>query len=174
MAGRQGDKRQVSNIGLRVNPAERVADVMNLDIRIDEADVTVSFNNGHEQDPNLIFLCENNDRVISGSENAHIPATNDWNRFANEIKWGHHPAVFLCSAASERYYPVAYQFNRSADGTAVAGGVMEISYYREVDGQMELWIERRTFTGAPFGGWQYSGGNPRPVILKVRLGTITC
>lgn len=150
-------------------------EIINLVINIDETDIAVYFNNAHVKDPNLIFLYENNDIVISGSDNAHTPVTNGWNRFANEIKWGHYPAVFLCSPTSERYYPVAYQFNRSADGTVVAGGVMEISYYKEVDGQMELWIERRIFQGEPSAGNTYTPGasGMGPVILKVQLGPIT-
>lgn len=124
--------------------------------------------------PNLIFLYEDSDGVISSADHDDGGSyVGNWNWFGSELEVNQHPVVYLCSRESGSYCPVFYQVSRNEDGS-VSGFSMEISYYREVDGQLELWTEQRIFSGLPGSGATYA--NPAasgPKIRKVSLGAIT-
>lgn len=146
-------------------------DVIVLQVQRKGEELSVSFQNRDEVHRNLLLLYENNDNVIDGNDkdlsdmsSIHI---GNWMRFEEEIRRGYYPVVYLKSFASERYYPVSYQYSISPDNSTLSL-VMEISYYKEVDGMMELWIENRTFVDNLY---RY-GGNGIPEIKKVVLGAV--
>lgn len=147
-------------------------DIIVLQIRRNGTEVSVWFQNRDKVHRNLLLLYENNDCVIDGNDkdvtDQAIIHRGNWDKFEEEIRRGYYPVVYLKSPTSERYYPVSYQYTISPDNS-VFSLVMEISYYKETNGVMELWIEKRTFMN---NFYQYAG-NGRPEIKKVVLGTVT-
>lgn len=146
-------------------------DVIVLQVRRNGEDLSVSFQNQDEVRRDLLLLYENNDNVIDGqdrdvSDRSVIHAEN-WERFKQEIKRGYYPVVYLKSLNSGSYCPVSYQYTLSSE-KSVLSLVMEISYYKEVDGVMELWLERRVFEDDLY---RYAGDG-KPEIKRVVLGTV--
>lgn len=146
-------------------------DIIVLQVQRNGEELSVSFQNRDEVHRDLLLLYENNDNVIDGNDkdlsdmsSIHI---GNWKRFEEEIRRGYYPVVYLKSLTSERYCPVSYQYAISPDNSTFSL-VMEISYYKEVDGMMELWIENRTFVD---NFYRYEG-NGMPEIKKVVLGAI--
>lgn len=123
--------------------------------------------------PNLIFLYEDDNGLISNlDQDGSWTAPVNWEWFASELQAEQYPAVYLRSPNSGGYCPVNYQVFRD-EANVVNGVLMEISYYREVDGHLELWTEQRNFDGLPIISSSYAGGQGEPLkIRKVILGTI--
>lgn len=146
-------------------------DVIVLQVRRNGEDLSVSFQNQDEVRRDLLLLYENNDNVIDGqdrdvSDRSVIHAEN-WERFKQEIKRGYYPVVYLKSLNSGSYCPVSYQYTLSSE-KSVLSLIMEISYYKEVNGVMELWLERRVFEDDLY---RYAGDG-KPEIKRVVLGTV--
>lgn len=138
-----------------------------------EGEEGVDIRNVPEQRHDLIFLYENNDALISGVDfdrNNARAKSNNWNVFASELVHGNQPAVFLASPTSGKYCPVAYTFELDETTKELKNLVMDISYYKEIDGQFQLWIERRRF---PKGCWNPAtydhDDNGKPIFFKFSL-----
>lgn len=123
--------------------------------------------------PNLIFLYEDANGLISNfDQDGSWTAPVNWEWFASGLQAEQYPAVYLRSPNSGGYCPVNYQVFRD-EANVVNGVLMEISYYREVDGHLELWTEQRNFDGLPRISSSYADGQGEPLkIRKVILGTI--
>lgn len=148
-------------------------EIMELSIGVDGDKVDLVFFQKTAFVPNLVFLYEDCNGVISLLDNdkGWSPARN-WEWFSSMLKAGQRPAVYLCSPNSGGYCPVYYQVFQDEAG-AINGVLMETSYYREVDGHLELWTERRNFDGLPETSATYFEGYEEPLrIRKVVLGTI--
>lgn len=139
-------------------------------------DASVRIINNVELRFDLIFLYENNDAVISGGDfdrNNARTKSNNWNVFASELVQGNQPAVFLASPTSGKYCPVAYTFELDETTKELKNLVMDISYYKEIDGQFQLWIERRRFTGGCWSGTTYDhDDNGKPIFFKFSLSPV--
>lgn len=136
-------------------------------------DAFVNIKNTTEVRRDLIFLYEDNNDVISGADSDRNNARakpNNWNIFVTELVQGNQPAVFLASPTSGKYCPVAYTFELDETTKQVKNLVMDISYYKEVNGQFQLWIERRSFPGGcGAGASYYHGDDGMPIFFKFSL-----
>lgn len=146
-------------------------DIIVLQLQKSAGEWLVGFQNRDEVHRDLLLLYENNDNVIDDKDkdvsDKSVIHHGNWTRFEEEVRRGYYPVVYLKSLTSERYYPASYQYSISPE-TSVLSLTMEISYYKEIEGVMELWIERRRFEN---GLYQYVG-NGSPEVKRVVLGTV--
>ncbi len=160
-------------------PCNYISIFMNgiLNILIDFSENEVVIGNVVEQRRDLIFLYEDNDAVISGGDfdrNNALAKAQNWNVFANELIHGNQPAVYLASPTSGKYCPVAYTFELDKTTKQLRNLVMDISYYKEVDGQFQLWIERRRFPeGCAHSSVYDHDDNGKPLFYKFALTPVT-
>lgn len=148
-------------------------EIMELLISVGSDGVEVVFSEETAFIPNLIFLYEDGNGIISllDSDEGGTSLMN-WEWFSSVLKAKQHPAVYLCSPNSGSYCPVTYQVFRN-EQNVINRVFMEISYYREVDGHLELWTEQRDFDGLPATGATYAGSEEETLkIRKVVLGAI--
>lgn len=148
-------------------------EIIELSIHVGNEGVDVEFSEKPAFIPNLIFLYEDGNGIISLLDrDQNWTLLENWERFASELDAKQQPAVYLRSPNSGGYCPAVYQVFRNGEG-AVERFLMEISYYREVDGHLELWTEQRDFDGLPMTGATYAVGQEGALkIRKVVLGTI--
>ena len=102
-------------------------------------------------DKRIFHLKENGDGVISLVDNQ---PHGDWDSFDEELKKGKHPTVYLSTPTSNGECPVVYNFQTNAEGKLE--GIMEIHYYKMVEDERQLWIEKRVFTDGCSSGSLYS------------------
>lgn len=124
-------------------------------------------------DNEVIYLYENNDGIIGLTD--FDPQWQDytignWDRFDEKISRKQTPLTFMSTPTSGQYCPVSYHFNYNPETSALVSGVMDISYYKEVEGQLQLWIERRNFNGN-LSTYTGDEGIGEPKIIKYALGT---
>lgn len=149
-------------------------EIMELSIYVENDGIDVGFAEKPAFIPNLIFLYEDGNGLISNLDrDGSWTLARNWDWFAYELNAEQQPAVYLRSQHSGGYCPVTYQVFRN-EANVINRVLMEISYYREVDGHLELWTEQRDFNGVPaMGGADYFNGQEDPLkIRKVVLGTI--
>lgn len=148
-------------------------EIMELSILVNNDEVAVMFTEKPAFIPNLIFLYEDGNGLISNLDrDGSWTLARNWDWFAYELNAEQQPAVYLRSQNSGGYCPATYQIFRN-EANVINRVLMEISYYREVDGHLELWTEQRNFDGVPSSGANYFDGQGDPLkIRKVVLGTI--
>lgn len=147
----------------------KLSEILKFTIRInkDTWKATCSITDDWSYNPEIFHLHENNDNVISASDGQK---GGDWSSLNEELKRGNQPVVFLKSPTSEYECPVRYSFIKNADGTMP--GMMEIFYPKSVDGQWQLWIERRHFSNGCGEATIYAGetsSSEGPEIIKTKL-----
>ena len=148
-------------------------EIMELLISVGSDGVEVAFSEEIAFIPNLIFLYEDGNGIISLLDSDEGGASlMNWEWFASALEAKQHPAVYLCSPNSGCYCPVTYQVFKD-ELNVINRVLMEISYYREVGGHLELWTEQRDFNGLPTTGATYAGSEEGTLkIRKVVLGIV--
>lgn len=97
-----------------------------------------------DEDPKpVLYLYENSDGLISVGDRHYNTAL--WNEVYTELEKGKYPALFLRTPDSGQYCPVTYEIAKDGAPDFVYKGSMQISYFKEINGKPELWVETRNF-----------------------------
>lgn len=110
--------------------------------RLTKTNVSVSMRGYTEDVPvEAIYLTENGDYQVDTSDK-------NWFKLRDELNKGNRPLLSLKTPESGVYCPVTYEFTPVTPATTPVSyqGKMEISYLKETDGVMEMWVETRIFT----------------------------
>lgn len=115
-----------------------------------------------------LFLYDNSNYIIDASDfdpDNQLAKSINWQKWNDLLKAGIMPVVYLRSDLSEHYCLAEYKYFFNEVSQEYDTDV-EIAYRKVVDGQLQLWIERRYFKGSIMNGY-YDGENFEEHGLKL-------
>lgn len=114
-----------------------------ISLRLRKTSVSISLGTYTDDAPvEVIRLIEDGNYVLNAADR-------NWNKLYDELNKGNRPLLSLKTPESGAYCPVTYEFTPLTPATTPDvsyQGKIEISYLKETDGVMEMWVETRVFS----------------------------